>query len=76
MITIVVEVEHDENFTASGLMYRYAKFHSDTTFSYSRYGEARLTIAGVTYAYDHWKFTPRKNISTDFVTLTLREVRR
>ena len=68
MTTITIPVSNSENFTPAGLMHRYAKENIGVEFQRTVYGEAKLSMNGVAYKYDHWK------IGDGFVLLYLKEV--
>ena len=71
MKQITVTVQHGENFTAAGLMKRYAD-QTGAEFRRSCYGAAGLVIDGKPYQYHHWSITAENG--TEAVTLYLREV--
>jgi hypothetical protein len=68
MQKIIVQVSHGENFTAAGLMKRYAN-QNGVAFQRSRWGDAELVIGGKAYRYHHWSITA--NNKNDLVTLYL-----
>ena len=67
---IKVNVKHNENFTASSLMRRYAK--ENNTHCINSHFNTYILLQGEFYSYDHWEITPCENIPEyDTVTLYL-----
>ena len=69
MKQITVTVQHGENFTAAGLMKRYAD-QTGAEFRRSCYGAVELVIDGKPYQYHHWSITAENG--TEAVTLSLK----
>lgn len=69
MKQITVTVQYGENFTAAGLMKRYAD-QTGAEFRRSCYGAAELVIDGKPYQYHHWSITAENG--TEAVTLYLK----
>lgn len=69
-MTIKIKVKHNENFTASYLMRRYAK--ENNLPCVNKHFNTYLKMNGELWGYDHWKITPCKpNYKYDTVTLYL-----
>ena len=59
-MNFTVEVPAGENFTAAGLMHKYAM---ENNLGYACYhGRAVVTIFGVNYGFDHWKIENAGNV--------------
>ena len=71
MKEITVTVQHGENFTAAGLMKRYAD-QTGAEFRRGCYGAAELVIEGKPYQYHHGSITAENGAES--VTLYLEEV--
>lgn len=68
MKQIQIKVKNDENFTATSLMWRYAK-ENNLQFCYTDYRNY-LFIDGEYYSYDHWEITPCED-APEYDTVTL-----
>lgn len=73
MKEIKIKVDPGENFTAAGLMKRYADQTPGVMFGRSYFGEAELTQDGKKYRYHHWSITSENG--AEVVTLYLQEVK-
>ena len=69
MMHIKITVHPGENFTAAGLMKRYADHHAGVEFRKNCWGTAELVIDGKPYRYHHWSVSAENG--ADFVTLYL-----
>jgi len=70
MKQIQVKVSNGENFTAAGLMKRYAD-QTGAIYRNSLWGAAELIIDAVSYQYHHWNITAENGVET--VALFLEE---
>lgn len=69
-MTIKLKVKHSENFTATSLMWRYAKENNATCIN-KRF-KTFIVLQGVFYSYDHWQITPCEDTPEyDIVTVYL-----
>ena len=73
MNQIQIEVARGENFTPSGLMYRYAQQTPGVTYEHGRFFSTFLRIDGKAYDYHHWSITAENG--SQIVTLYLQEVK-
>ena len=72
MKEIKITVDPAENFTASSLMYRYAKQTPGVKLRNTYLFETLLEIEGIPYHYHHWSVTTENGYSV--VTLYLQPV--
>lgn len=70
MAEIKIKVKCNENFTATSLMWRYAKENNATCVS--KHFKTYIILQGEFYSYDHWELTPCEEApGYDTVTLYL-----
>lgn len=65
---IQINVKHNENFTASSLMGRYAK--ENNLQCVNEYFTTYIKINGELWSYDHWQITPCED-APEYDTVTL-----
>ena len=68
MVNIKLKVKHNENFTATSLMWRYAK--ENNTECINSYFNTYILLQGEFYGYDHWEITPCED-TPEYDTVTL-----
>ena len=75
MKQIQINVKHNENFTASSLMGRYAK--ENNLQCVNEYFTTYIKINGELWSYDHWQITPCEDAPEyDTVTLYLKQIQK
>lgn len=65
---IKINIKHNENFTASSLMGRYAK--ANNLICVNEHFKTYIKINGELWSYDHWQITPCED-APEYDTVTL-----